>query len=827
MSERIITTILFMASFLLSFSAAPVVYEGCIPSSGSEISSWEFTLKFDISKAVDEAGDGEFGIGYTAATGMRAALYLVEGSEKTLLGTTLTTKYIGNSDNFKINNDLVNFSFESSIPILEGREYEIEITNTFGLFKSGKGVAVSGTNLKFLGNPLVLKFIGAKSSEDVLSLVECSIEGNSELDQLDSFVIKFNNPIDIVNNSGVILSENGSKIASANITVDKEDSTRALITFPLKLALLKGHNYQITLTEGAISLASHPNILNTELSWSISGNGVIYISNLSNTPNNGSIALTNKVEIYFDIPTGYTLTAPEGRSYKCSGYLYKKKVSEENLIGSYYGKISSNGNGQIFDISNISQEPVTEYIFVTPADNLTVWKDNQQCAEYINKEEIKVSWTTPSVEDLGLNPIKIGTVKVGRHDNSSSPEFIDGATYANINTLEIKKEDYSYEGETIKTTLDWDNLKTFVYDVTNGSRVFVKEMEIGAAQRESNYDYYGVFVIAPMMDFLQGHTYEIVIPKGVLRLSGNKTLYNYVTNDEIVFTVKGATPAEFLVEACSIANNAEMSSLPSAIVWTLSGAYELTSNNVFATAKFSGTLVGNSQYPITLFKDGWKTYASVQLSNVKTGEIAKIIKDSYLTITIPAGSIVYPTDETLCNPELSVTIKGIDTPVEVPEFVNTTVTLADEETNEAHSIIVETVKGYPAKIQMLPGENWNVADVAHEGKSLTAVNGVYTSEPLTADSKIVATLAFNKDMQFDQTTGVYSVEDTNIKVYTENNQIVISGLTQPTNIAVYSVGGILVKQMTTEAAYDMVRISAEPNEIYVVVINGQAAKVKL
>lgn len=827
--ERIITAILFMASFILSFCAAPVVYKGCVPDTGSEISSWKISLKFDISSSLSDAGEGEFGLGYTAATGQMASLYKIENEEKVLLGTSMTSKYVGNSEDFIVNNDVISFEFDNTIPIIENQRYQVEITNTFGLFKKGKAVWVTGTNVKFLDNPIIINYTGSKASDDTLSLVECSIDGNPELSQIDSFFIKFDKPISILNNSGISLTENNLAIVDANISVSANDNTEVLVSFPVSTSLYRGHNYQILLKEASVGMLSNPNISNSKLIWNIKGNDVINVSISSYSPSDESMTLANEVLINYNIPDGYTLTPPQGIAYKCSGYLYKNSFSENNLIKSYFGKISSNGKGQTFDISDISLEPSTKYVFLIPKDNITVWKDNISYSEYCNDEEFIISWMTPSIEDLGLSPITVGQIKVGRHDSSSSPEFVDGGTYANINTIEIKKEDYSYNGETIKTTLNWDNLKTFVYDVTEGSRVLVKEMEIGASQRENNYEYYGVFVIAPMMDFIQGHTYEIVIPKGVLRLSDYKMLYNYVTNDEIVFTVKGATPAEFTIETCSVENNAEMSSLPSAIVWTLNGTYNLKSNNIFASTRYSASEYGGSigQCPITLYNEGWKSYVSVQLADVRTGELMKLGKDFYFTITIPSGSIVYPSDETLNNPEIQLTIKGIEAPVESPELVNTTVTLADNETNEAHSFIVETVKGYPAKIQMLPGENWNIADVAHEGKSLSAVNGVYTSEPLTGDSKIVATLAYNKDMQFDQTTGVYSVTDTNIKVYTENSQIVVSGLTQPTNIAVYSIGGILVKQMTTDAKYDMVRISAEPNEVYVVVINGQAAKVKL
>lgn len=807
-------------------SAVPIKYDGSVPESGSAISSFTFTLKFDLSESIADAGAGDYGIGYTAAQ-TQATLYKVNGEEKIELGTSLTERYTGTSENFQINNDKVEFSFDSTIPIIEGQLYQVEITNIFGLYKSGKNVPVTGTKLSFSGDPLILTYYGGASTSDNLSIIDVSLNNSEPQQSIKDFTIKFNEPISIINENGAYIEENGNVISNAKILVNENDESSIVATFPIPIILYSGHTYNLGITSSAISLRSNESVLSPEYKWSVVGSQKVEVPILSSLPACESTGIFNNLEIKFDIPEGYTLATIGNKAYKCSGLLYKKDVSEDNFILSYFGSISTDGRSQIFDISGNAWEPSTKYIFVKPKDDITVWKEGQTCPEFGNEEYI-ISWTTPSAEELGLSPISknnFGTAKVGQHDKAESPEFIEGGTYSSIDMLEIEKLSYVYNSASYQTHVR-DNAKAQIYDITDGSRILVKDITIADQRRESRYDYYSVAQLWVQTAFYQGHEYEIVIPKDAFMVA-TQQLKNFVGSDEISFKVKGSTPTSVELLSKSIEDDSEISELTS-MLWIFDGNFTLKDG---ATALYKRNYPGNpittSEYALSSMQSSGQTYVLATFISPYTGKPQNYSSEMECSVVLPEGTIFYAGDATVCNKEVVTNFKGTKKMSTEPEFVNTTVTLADNETNEAHSFIVKSVKGYPAEIQMLPGENWNVADVAHEGKSLSAVNGVYTSEPLTGDSKIVATLAFNKDMQFDQTTGVYSVTDTNIKVYTENNQIVVSGLTQPTNIAVYSVGGILVKQMTTDAKYDMVRISAEPNEIYVVVINGQAAKVRL
>ena len=120
--KRILTLCSLLAAFFLAL-ANPVEFKTSIPESGSTITSWDFELQFDITKALETAATEkpgvEVGLGVMASTSSQIYTSLYEGdiaSEK-VLGTTLTTILNGKSPEFKVNGNSVKFSFDKSIPI--------------------------------------------------------------------------------------------------------------------------------------------------------------------------------------------------------------------------------------------------------------------------------------------------------------------------------------------------------------------------------------------------------------------------------------------------------------------------------------------------------------------------------------------------------------------------------------------------------------------------------------------------------------------------------------------------------------------------------------
>ncbi len=133
--KRILSLCGLLAAFFLSF-ANPVKYLGCTPSNGSNITSWDFTLTFDISDALVAATESkpndEFGIGVYGANTSTIKKYttLYKGDPTTgeVLGTAHTKNLNGKSEDFKVNGNTIQISFDKGIPIIKGQKYTLEIT---------------------------------------------------------------------------------------------------------------------------------------------------------------------------------------------------------------------------------------------------------------------------------------------------------------------------------------------------------------------------------------------------------------------------------------------------------------------------------------------------------------------------------------------------------------------------------------------------------------------------------------------------------------------------------------------------------------------------
>lgn len=121
-------------------------------------------------------------------------------------------------------------------------------------------------------------------------------------------------------------------------------------------------------------------------------------------------------------------------------------------------------------------------------------------------------------------------------------------------------------------------------------------------------------------------------------------------------------------------------------------------------------------------------------------------------------------------------------------------------------------------------EGWVVESVTANDKDVAVAEtyGFLTGEE---DINYVFTVAYDGDLDVaDELTGIDSVDDTNVSVNIVDGKVEISNLTVGDNIAVYSLGGLLVTTHT--ASSDGITLSLEKGT-YVILINKSAVKVIL
>lgn len=834
--KRILTLCSLLAAFFLAL-ANPVEFKTSIPESGSTITSWDFELQFDITKALETAATEkpgvEVGLGVMASTSSQIYTSLYEGdiaSEK-VLGTTLTTILNGKSPEFKVNGNSVKFSFDKSIPIKKGQKYTIEIKNDFYLYIKDKATRVTSTRLNFSENPLVLTFYGGDLSDSQLFIENYSIDNNT-LESINEISFTLNSPFNIVDGAKVLINEGENEIASTSqLSVATDNDKQLKVSFADPVVLYTGRTYTIQLPSGSLTLKGNTNVSNTAFETNVSGASSISYAVVDYSPKENQTLLPEKASITFDIPEGKTLLPP-GDIFPHEGYndckLYPEG-NENDAIKLYAKKSSTTRNSFTWDLSNIAFIPSTKYILKKEQGSTSLFDTSgNHCPEYRN-DGITFSWTTPSIEEYGFPIIpasSYGSAKLGKHDDSSTPYFNNNGQYDYIDIIEVEMlKNFEYNSVKYKAGLK-PGTKWKLYDVTSGSRVFVKDLECGAVQRETTYEYYSVNQIWVKSRLYKGHKYEIVLEENSKFIQALSTLINYIRSEEVVFTVNGAAPTSVELISKTIADNSEVHELYRP-VWVFSGEFEMKegAKAVMTSQIGSGTQM-TSYPPLTVAYQNGNTSLSLLFISAYDGSPTVYSMATDLKITIPAGILTYAGDETITNKEIVTPFKG------VPKKVSSNAVNVSLSVNGVHTTSHKAVKDEPYTFTLNHDSNWVVESVSHNGTALTGTNGTYTTEPLTlADNDIKANLKFAVEAVVDGTTDVAVLPDSEITVTTDSDRhIVIEGLVGNENLAIYSMNGLLVKDFAADGK-NIYHVSVDSG-IYIVLVvdadgNRKAAKVQV
>ncbi len=296
---------------------------------------------------------------------------------------------------------------------------------------------------------------------------------------------------------------------------------------------------------------------------------------------------------------------------------------------------------------------------------------------------------------------------------------------------------------------------------------------------------------------------------------------NYIKSPELVYTFTGTTPSKAVMLDCNVQNDAEVSTLYN-IIWTFDGSYRLsdditTVKREYTTVSGIGTL--SIEYPVTVSTYMGKTMVMVDFVSKISGTPLKISKGTTSTFTVPKGLIVNIMNDEIVNDEIVLKVIGGE---EASPAVDVNLTI-----NDLHSASHKAVKGEKYSFTVAPNNDWKVESVMHGDKVLTAKNGVYTTEPLNEDANIKANLAYAGQLATEITTDVWEITDKNISIYRDNDHIVVDGVTPANTINVYSVSGLLITSIRATDGNDRVNITVPSGQMYIVSVDGVAAKIQM
>lgn len=839
-----------LTAFFFAYSS-PIDFKQSNPISGSTITSFDFELEFDIEKALDlaatDAPGVNVGIGYmgsASATSTSGNATLYKGDEITgeILGLSLTSVFNGKTEGFTVNGNKVKLEFDKNIPIIANQEYTIVINNIYYLYKENAATRVTSTKSDFHDNPIVLKFTGADVGDTKIFIENCNIDNGSTVDKIRNLEFSISSSFAISSDAKVIVKENDNIIATTSILKISDINSKSLIAdFGDEVVFLKGHNYSIILAEGSVKNDSNELVSNLEFVISIIGSSVKKIQLFSSKVDVDSFGIPTTVQFIYDLPDGTTLKRNNANFISaCDGVLSADWL---DITADFSNNCSfiENGKGLKWDISGFRFEPNSEYVFTKNGSTLKVIgaDGNSLLQEYVG-EDATITFMTPSVEAAGFAPMVFDNAFLAKSDYAPEADYVADMERAYISSLKLTLKDHNYYVGNKKGNLnihpDFSGVAACkLYEITAQGDKWLKDYSFSALVEEDERNVWKSYRVNLNTPLYEGKKYKLVIPQGYFTafpdlyagVDNDYSKVNYIKSDEMIFTFNGTTPTETVLLSCSIEENSKVSALYK-IVWAFSGLYHLSDeiNTINQSVEY-GLYPGmqpsvSEKTPILSYSSG-NTYVMLDYISNITGKPTLTGKYNTYTLTIPKGMLINDFNNDLVNDDVVLKFRGGEDTAVTAETVNVNLTV-----NGFHSSSHKAVKGEAYTFSIAPDDCWDVEFVKHGNNSLTESNGVFTTAPLTEDADIVASLKLDESKLIPNfLSGVYTIPEDNIKIYGENNNIVIEGVPAGETINIYNVNGILLRSFTAQPESDLIRVSADSGQIYIVTVKGQAAKLQM
>lgn len=812
--------------------SANIKFLQVIPENGSEISTFDIKLKFDISEAITESGNENIKIGYSGTSTNNTKIY--DGTAET--GTLITTVLTKTVKGVDYSNDYIDLGIPSSFVPESGHTYTVVFANQVAMFNED-GKTVSNSVIAYKNDPLIFTFYGKSAGSEELLFQKASVTNNDNLDSLTSIDFEFSGDIALVKDLQISIYKGEELIASSkSIEIDPENS-KALRAIFEDVTLYLGNEYAIRLPEGIVSLKNDAAVLNKPVEIKVNGTSTTRLSTKSSSPDNNTTVLPDKATIKFNLEEGQTLTPKQGTEHKRGIDFYKGEISEENFISTLLGTAS--GDGISWDLSTFQFEPETKYILRKKADDITVWVDGKPQPAYGN-EEVVITFSTPSVEAAGFVPMEFITPKIKQNVLDNSVEYTPDMKISTLHTFftELKEKNYKIGTQVYDLTTHPNAQECGLYEVTTGGDILLKSFNLYVYQIEGQYGYSNGANVELQTPLYEGKQYKLVIPEGYFTVypeirnvgqTRDLSKCNYIKSNEMVYTFTGMTPNKSVLLGCNIEDNAEVSSLYN-IIWTFEGDYKL--GNTVNTVKREYTTVSGVtalpvEYPVTVSTYMGKTYVMVDFVSKTTGKPLNINKGTTSTFTVPRGLIVNNINDEIVNDEIVLTVKGGAEAEPETVWVNMTI-------NGLHTSSHQATKGKSYTFSLNPGTDWKVKSVKNgedvvSGLSTDKNNPnikTYILSALKGDTNINAELEYDGQWaKEDGTTKVWTIEANNIRIYCDNNMIVVDGVTPENTINVYNVAGMFINTTHVSDGNDRVYISVPLNQTYIVSVDGVAAKI--
>ena len=709
-------------------------------------------------------------------------------------------------EEFKVGNE-IHLRFPN-IEVVPGQLYTIYITyDFFAGRKSDKKSWVTATKYSCFANPLTLTFIGASETKKVLLANEWSIEDNASLDAISSVNVKFNYDVALVGTPTVNLNEGSyTMVSTSDISVDPNDPKSLVINFP-ETKLYNGHNYNIVLPAGAVCVAGESEIVNEEVSLSVTGSGYRYFGTGRVSPANGSTNILDEIYIPFKFPKiegadfSYGFVNVSGATYplKCyKGNVTLEQAKEKNPDHIIIEKDMDNSSLK-YGV-NFALEAGQEYTFIMDEGAVKAYAigdpRNSYLKDYIS-EAVELHYTTPTLESLPELVLPKSDIE-------------EGASLESIETVTLANAYYVYNDTHYVLAVSPDvSYKTsgVLYEVlTDGSEKEIKRFQAS----KNGKDAIDLQVNEPLY---QGKTYRIVIPEGTFIPFQSNFLKQFVGNKEYSITVTGAKSTESASEFTSSLIEGQKLSHVSVVSFYTAGDVKATDNAKLEIRNGEETV---ASAPVRVAKEEGYTHVYADFSGEGHQPFATEKGVNYSAV-LPQGAVAETANENLLNKEYSVPFTGMASD---PVYHNVTLSIDNA---VAQTSTVE--EGKTVSFKLTPVDDlWTVESVSNA--TLDEASGMYVTEPVKADTEVKATFALVNPVDFDFTTGVREVPaGCAYSVRSEGEMLIIEGVTAGDNIRIYTTGGTLIADKTVPADMSVAAMNLAPG-IYIVAINNTTLKIR-
>lgn len=836
MRIRIAVLISAIWLILVNLHAAPISFLQSVPESGKEISTFNISLKFDVTEFVQQHGSKDVTVGYVGDD--YGCTYLYEGTaEKGKLIEKIMIDGFDLESTLTDNVVTVNLPFSTNLVPEEGKTYTIVCRNEFDVLIGGR--FINGALIDYYDEPLILTFIGGTASSEELVFQKASVTANENLESIVNIDFEFNAEFDIIKNNGVLILHNDNIVYTVAELLIEPDNAKVLRAIFNDATLYYGNQYSVKLSEGTLRLKGNNSVQNNPVEIKVNGLSKKTVSVKSIYPENNLTLLPEKATIKFNFESVETLTPPGSIEHKRSIDFYKNEISDENFISTLLGTAS--GDGITWDLSTFQFEPETKYILRKKEDDITVWVNGKSQPAYGN-EEVIINFTTPSVEDAGFTPLEFITPNIKTELLSNSVEYTPDMAIPSLHTFitELKDQKYKIGTQVYDLTKHPNAQECGLYEVGTDGDKLVKSFNLYVYQAEGKYGFWNRANVELITPLYEGKKYKLVIPEGYFTVypeikdigqTQDLSKCNYIKSKEMAYTFTGTAPTKSVLLGCNIEDNAEVSSLYN-IIWTFEGDYQLgnTANTVkreYTSA--SGIPTVPQEYPVTISTYMGKTYVMVDFVSKITGKPLNINKGTTSTFTVPKGLIVNTLNDEIVNDEIVLTVKGTAEEATEPETVWVNMTI-----NGMHTTAHPAVKGKTYTFSLNPGTDWKIKSVKNGSTNLTGIASdpenpqmkTFVMTALKGNTNVDAELEYDGHWaKEDSTTKVWTIEANNIRIYCDNNMIVVDGVTPENTINVYNVAGMFINTTHVSDGNDRVYISVPLHQTYIVSVDGFAAKI--